>query len=394
MFKKIMVSVVSASIFMAGMPAVSAAPFGKSSSSSRSSSSSVSRPSSSGGSFGSRSTAPSSSNSSASYGGISQGKSVGMTRSDVSGRVRSGTNVAPANETTVAGRNPGGNNSNSSPSYAGSNNSGYNGGSSYNNGGYNNNNNAPARTGHSTGALVGAAAAGAIGGYMLNGMMHNRDGSVYNGAGYNNGVPIQGYNNAPAQGYNNASAQGYNNGGQPTVNYNNGYAAAPAHSGGSFWYSLFWFLLVVALVVFLWKMFFSKKNSNDEGVSMFGNNANTKSPEAELRDNKEQMFIDFQKNNKPSGLRYIQSNTTPMMYEAMKEPVSQGSDSRTCTVQTLEARLEDITQEGSSYIGSVSYRGNVVEQEPGQKAVVTAINEIWHFKHTDGGWKLAGIEEL
>lgn len=388
MFKKIMVSVVSASIFMAGMPAVSAAPFGKSASSSRSSSSSVSRPSSSG-SFGSRSSAPTSSSSSASYGGLSQGKSVGMTRSDVTSRVRSGTNVAPANETTVAGRNPGGS---TAPSYTINNSgSGYNSGSSYNNGGYNNN--APARTGHSTGALVGAAAAGAIGGYMLNGMMHNRDGSVYNGAGYNNGMPIQGYNNAPAQGYNNGGMA------QPNVAYDNGnggYAPANNSSGHSFWYSLFWFLLVVALLVFLWKMFFgSKKNSNnDEGVNMFGNHTESKSPEAELRDNKEQMFIDFQKNNKPSGLRYIQSNTTPMMYDAISQQVGEGSDSRTCTVNTLEARVEDITQEGSNYIATVSYRGVVVEQEPGQKAVSTNIAENWHFKYINDSWKLAGIEEL
>lgn len=39
---------------------------------------------------------------------------------------------------------------------------------------------------------MGTIAMAAMGGYMLNGVMHDHSGSVYNGAGYTNGVPTQG----------------------------------------------------------------------------------------------------------------------------------------------------------------------------------------------------------
>ena len=39
---------------------------------------------------------------------------------------------------------------------------------------------------------MGSLAMAAMGGYMLNGIMHDSHGAVYNGAGYTNGVPTQG----------------------------------------------------------------------------------------------------------------------------------------------------------------------------------------------------------
>lgn len=39
---------------------------------------------------------------------------------------------------------------------------------------------------------MGSLAMAAMGGYMLNGIMHDHSGAVYNGAGYSNGVPTQG----------------------------------------------------------------------------------------------------------------------------------------------------------------------------------------------------------
>ena len=39
---------------------------------------------------------------------------------------------------------------------------------------------------------MGSLAMAAMGGYMLNGIMHDHSGAVYNGSGYTNGVPTQG----------------------------------------------------------------------------------------------------------------------------------------------------------------------------------------------------------
>lgn len=57
--------------------------------------------------------------------------------------------------------------------------------------------------GGSNGFGMGSLAMAAMGGYMLNGIMHNHDGSVYNGSGYSNGVPVQGgqYDQPPPQQY-------------------------------------------------------------------------------------------------------------------------------------------------------------------------------------------------
>lgn len=415
MFKKFMVGVVSSAIIMSSLP-LQAASLGQKSTASRSSSgSSMSRsapPSrgssfnaptrQSGSSFGTptRPTAPPSS-----AGGISQGSSVGMTRGDVSSRVRNGTNVAPANETTAAGRNPGA--VASRPNTSGTNSGGYNNNGNYNNGGYNNNGNynnggygQPQRQGYGTGAMLGAAAAGAVGGYLLNGIMHDKSGAPMNGYGYQNGVPV------PNAGVANSGAA--TTGATPNDPFGAGVpssnslsnnagannvtpmAVAPAKSSGmGFWGGLLMFLLVIIALVVLYRMFFGSKKSTG-GASMF----NTKSPEAELRDTKEQLFIDFQKNNRPSGLGYIQQNSDPMLFESIRDSVSSNSDSRSVTVKSLEAKLEDITKDGSRFIASVSYRGVLVEQEEGQDAVTTNMNELWNFVHNGTGWKLAGIEQL
>lgn len=363
MFKKITVSLMSAVLLLSSIQA-DAGSLGSRSTSSTSSRSSVSNSPSRSSSYQSNSQATQSS------GGISKNSSIGMTRSDVSNRVKNGTNSAPANETTVAGKNPGGSNT-SNNNYGNSNNN-Y---STTPRNNYSNSQVVPSQ-GHSTGALLGAAAAGAVGGYMLNGLMHNRDGSVYNGNGYNNGVPVSGYNNGNV-----------NNG---NGGYNNGMVSSPSNNGTSFWWSLLGFLLVMVLLYAAFAYFFGSKKNSNEGVVM----EDKKSPEAMLRDGKEQMFINFQKNNKPSGVSYIQSNSDSVFFEAIRDDVVNSSETRTVSVRSLEAKLEDITEEGSRFIGSVSYKGVIVEREEGQEPVNTEINEMWNFIYNNGSWKLAGIEQL
>jgi hypothetical protein len=368
MFKKIMVSVVSAAVLLSGMQ-VEAKPFGSRSTATRSTSTSFSRPSAPTSTFTRSAPVSAPTTGTATTGGIARGSAVGMTRSDVGNRVTNGTNVAPgtvssgstyANSgTRYGGYAP------SAPTYA-----------------------QPATQGHSTGALLGAAAAGAVGGYMLNGLMHNRDGSVYSGNGYNNGVPVQGYNNGAA----------------PVVmdNGNGNYSAVPmgaapvvVHNGSSIWWSILGFLLVMLVLYFIWNLFFGSKKNSNEGVGMFNSNKSMGEMQAELEDAKQQMFINFQKNNKPSGLNYIQSNSDAVFFEGVQEDIKDASDTRTITVRSLDAKLaEDIVKEGNQYIGSVVYRGVVIEQEAGQAPVSTNINEMWNFIYTPSGWKIAGIQPV
>jgi hypothetical protein len=88
---------------------------------------------------------------------------------------------------------------------------------------------------------MGSLAMAAMGGYMLNGIMHDRSGAVYNGPGYSNGAPIQGgqYDSAPVQM-------------QPQY--------VQTNSGSSFlWFFIglpFILILIAAVVVFVRRVFF------------------------------------------------------------------------------------------------------------------------------------------
>lgn len=394
MYKKVLASVIALSVFAASMPAEAA--FGRSSSTSSSSSrsyssSSSSRSYSSPSMSSSRSSSYSSpSSTSSSYSSpsstssnksLSGGTSLGMSRSSVTQSVRDGSykQTMPSNNTTVAGSNPGGSYSNSG-SY--SNGSSYS--RSYSTPSYGNTYNPPVvvNQGHSTGALVGAAVAGGLVGYMLH---RDNSGNVY----YTN--PSQ-----PGIAY---GANGQQLGGVPNGNYqsvgvvgNDGQVAqmaapvvmqqAPAHSGiGWFW----WLVIIAAVLTGLYFIFRQKKIEENPNVNfkMF------KNPEEKIRDEKDNFFINFQKNNRPSQIGFIQSKSDPVFFEAVKDLVMQSSDSKNVSVKRLESELVDITQEGTTYIASVRYQAVVAED--GQN---TDIDEVWHFKFLNNDWKLAGIEQV
>lgn len=421
MFKKIITAVMCSSLVFTSLPGYSA-PFGKSSSGSSSSSkstsssySSQSRSNSSssnsgsssrsysnfGSSSKSTSTAPSQSNQQqqAQSSSLGKGQSIGMSRSSVAQSVRDGTNKAPANNTTVAGSNPSGSRNYTAPSYTAP---------SYNRNyerRYDNTYSASPsyqqpRQGYGMGTVIGAAAAGALVGYLLH---RDNSGNVY----YTN--PAQ-----PGIAY---DANGNRLGSVPYGNYqtmgtvnSNGtldtssvgtmsnnaalgapvQQASPTSSSSGFGWFLVVLLVLAALGAFVYFVFIRRPQTTTEKVYT-PMNTDYRNPEEKLRDEAREMFVNFQKNNRPSQMSYIQSNSDPIFFDAIKDTVMESSDSREVKVKSVEAELVDLTQEGTKYIGSVHYRATLEENDNGN-VTQTAVDQMWNYIYNGSKWVLAGID--
>jgi hypothetical protein len=358
MFKKVLISIAATSMLISTFPAQ--AKFGSSRSSASSSTRTVqssrapvSKPAQT--SIGGGSTA-------SKQGGFSNGQSVGMTRSDVTQSVRNGGSTRQYQTNT--GQYVGG------PDYRYGQGQQQSGGMVY----------APqpnvVNQGHSTGTLVGAAVGGALLGHMMTGNGSHGSTTVINNGG------VAG----------NGGGVAYDNGAGPVTYGQQGYTGNSGGSGiGTF---LMWVLVLSGLGALA---FFVFRNFSGGAVSSSGGFASPvmrrKSEETELEDSKESMFLNFQKNNKPSGLSYIQSNCTEMMFSAIRDDVASGSDDHQVGVKSLECKVVDVTQEGSRLIGSVHYKG-VLRETDGGETVETPVNEVWNFVHDGNRWMLAGIEQV
>lgn len=387
MFKKTIASMLAVSVFAASMPVVEAAPFGSSRSSQSASRSKPSpastysnKTSNSSKNYGS--SRANGSNNASSNKTFGAGQSLGMQRSDINRNVNNGSyrNNLPANNTTVAGANNKNYNNNNNNNNYGNNGGSYNGGS-YNNGSYNNGYNQPTvNRGHSTGALIGAAVAGGLVGYMLH---RDNSGNTYYtnpsnpNVAYNaNGQPIGAIPSGNYQSVGTVDGNGQVvNSMQPNIQTQPAY---PQQQKSSF--SWFWFLLIVGLIIGLIYFFIKSKGKSKPMFTPF------KTPEVKLHDVKEQFFIDFQKNNRPSGLSFIFSKTDPMMHDELRDMLNQNSESKQVSVRSLEAKFLDIKEEGSTHIASVLYNADVVED-----GKVFPVSQIWNFKYVNNEWILAGI---
>jgi hypothetical protein len=361
MNKKLLSSILALSVMLVNVP--SEAAFGHSSSSS---SHSYSSPS-----YSSPSRASSSTN--YSRGGISSGQSIGMSRSSVVSSVRDGSykSTMPSNNTTVAGRNPVNNYNSGSNNYQPNHYNNYpnNYASSY----------PMANQGHSTGALVGAAVAGGLVGYMLHtdnnghsyytnpsnpGVAYNQNGQVMNG------IPQGSYQDA-----------GMINGNQQPIYSSPMMAQQPASSGLGW----FWWLVIIAAIMGVVYFMFRQKIIEESPVNF----AIFKNPEEKIRDEKDQFFIDFQKNNRPSQLGFIKENSDLVFFEAIKDMVLSSQEDKVVSVRRLESELVNLEQEGTTYVASVRYVAEVVES-----GSTINVDEVWNFKYINNKWLLAGIEQV
>jgi hypothetical protein len=395
-FKKIMIAT-TAFIFLISTLPVEAVTFGKSTFSNTS----TSHSNSSSLSFNNSNRNSTNTNTTPSKGGISQGTSIGMMRSNVANNVKNGNYSAPANGSTVAGNNQSGTNYNNFNNYTNRNYN--NNGNYYNNNGYNigyNNGYSQQTQGHSTGTVLGAAAAGALAGYAL-GNHNNNNGTnvVPNGGSYNNGTAYNGGGTFYGNGNSN-----------PVIVDNNGnyttapISAAPVQSSSVGFDNFIWTFLkiIIGLIIlffivrFIMNLFNRSASGIGTGFSPIQSSAplfNNKTPEDEIRDMKEEFFIQFQQNNRPSGLDYIRQNSTSLFYNAVEDMVRNQSDTRSVKVRQLEAELVDLTQEGSRYIASVRYHAIVVEVT-NDNIQNSEVKELWNFVYENNRWKLAGIEQL
>lgn len=361
MFKNIAACIISASLAFA--PVVTqAASFGKTSSSS----SSPSKSSSSG---------------SKSSGGISKGQSVGMQRSQVTQSVRDGSykqkqQKQSTNTTSTA--------SNKNRQYQDRDYTASRRDRDYQ---YQREQRQPYQyqppvtQGHSDGALLGAAILGhAIGSSNNRSNTTTINNGGTNGHATTSSVPSgQSYDSTPTSSVNPSG----------TGNY-----APASSSGGMGW---FWALLLAlgtAAICYVLYRFFMGSNKPETQTTSYAPIVSSKEKaENELIDNKDDMFVNFQRNNKPSGIDYIQENSETLFFNAVRDSVVQSSDTREVRVVSLGSEVVNCEKEGSRLVASVHYKGKIVETENGDETS-SDINEVWHFLYEGNVWKVAGIEPI
>ena len=108
-----------------------------------------------------------------------------------------------------------------------------------------------------------------------------------------------------------------------------------------------------------------------------------------LENEKEDLFINFQKNNRPSGLSYIKDHTMDYLFEALKDDVLAANEETKIVIKSIEANVVDIEGKGSSKVGSVHYQAVILVD-----GIEEFIDEMWHFQYSGWNWKLAGIEQF
>lgn len=358
MFKKFTAIVICSAVLIAN-PALSAT-FGKSSSSSTSSkpSSSTSSYKSSPSNSGSSYTAPTSNSTTAQSGSLSKGQAVGMTRTDVTQSVKDGSYKQNNTVTPTAPVN----------------NNNANQGSAYPNSNYSNAGQVPQSSGYGMGTVLGAAAGGAMLGYML-----HRD---------NNGNSY--YTNP-----NNPNVA-YDSNGHVLSSFPSGIAPSSAPSGGLGFF--FWLIILMLIGAVIY--YFMRKNrlapANNYASNAFSTTpvfASISSPRTQLEDEAEKMFINFQKNNRPSQLSAIEAQSESVFFAAIKDSVMSASDTKEVTIKSIEAEVVDVSPKGSRLVGSVRYRA-VIQEINGNTLTKTTLDEVWHYIHNNSLWLLAGIEPV
>ncbi len=106
-------------------------------------------------------------------------------------------------------------------------------------------------------------------------------------------------------------------------------------------------------------------------------------------------FIRLQASNDAKNLDDIREFTTPEMFAELKmDIVERGNVGTQTEVQTIEAKVIDVADEGNNHVVTVRFTGTVRDAaDPAPEA----FDELWHLvkpRQGNGGWVLAGIQQV
>lgn len=106
-------------------------------------------------------------------------------------------------------------------------------------------------------------------------------------------------------------------------------------------------------------------------------------------------FIRLQAANDAGNLNDLREFTTPELFEKLKaDVVARGGAGQNADVLEINAEVLEVAEEGGHYVVSVHYHGLIRED---QSAPAEAVSEIWHLQKPrtgQGGWLLAGVQQV
>jgi predicted lipid-binding transport protein (Tim44 family) len=106
-------------------------------------------------------------------------------------------------------------------------------------------------------------------------------------------------------------------------------------------------------------------------------------------------FIRLQAANDAGDLDDLRAFTTPEMFAELSiDLADRGSAAQHTEVVDIDAEVIEAVEEGSRYVVSVRFRGQLREAKD---APLESVDEVWHLtkpRQGRGGWLLAGIQQL
>ncbi len=106
-------------------------------------------------------------------------------------------------------------------------------------------------------------------------------------------------------------------------------------------------------------------------------------------------FIRLQAANDAGNVDDIREFTTPEMFAEIRIAIGErGSATQETDVIAIDADVLDVNEEAARYVASVRFTGQIREDRNGP---VETVDEIWHLvkpREGQGGWLLAGIQQI
>lgn len=103
-------------------------------------------------------------------------------------------------------------------------------------------------------------------------------------------------------------------------------------------------------------------------------------------------FNELQDANNRGDLAFLRTRVDDLLFQQLEADITQRGGPGHTTVVSMRPLLLDISDQGSRRLVSIQYTGTIVE---GPNAAPEALDEVWHFVDENRGfWKLAGIEQV